>query len=197
MNTLAKLILKGLAAILPMGITLYFIVWFFSTLEALIKPLLLWFLSESLYFPGLGILAGIVGLLILGLLVNAFLIRHLVSLGDQLMDRIPLVKSLYGALKDMMTMFSQGGNKDMKTVVSIELAENLRVIGFVTGEQAGRRLFDNDNQTSPLVGVYLPMSYQMGGYTVYVPRDRLTKLDIGIEEAMRLTITGGVQDRRH
>lgn len=59
----------------------------------------------------------------------------------------------------------------------------------MTGEQTGERLFGDQN----LVGVYVPLSYQIGGITLYISRDRLTELDIGVEEAMRLALTAGIQ----
>ena len=78
----------------------------------------------------------------------------------------------------------------MKSVVSIEW-NGAQVIGFVTGEQTGKKLFKDQD----LVGVYVPLSYQIGGMTLYISRDRLTQLDIGVEEAMRLALTAGVQSR--
>ncbi|MCK9564234.1 MAG: hypothetical protein M0R02_16090, partial [Bacteroidales bacterium] len=65
------------------------------------------------------------------------------------------------------------------------------LIGFLTGDSVGNRLFGGEG--GERVGVYLPMSYQIGGFTLYVTPDRLTRLDIGFEEAMRIAITGGVQ----
>lgn len=193
MKQAIKLVLQGLAAVLPLGLTLYFIVWLLTNVEGLARPVVLWLVPDGLYFPGLGVVVTLVVLFAVGLLVNAYVIRHLIALGERMMESIPLVKSLYGAIRDLMRVFSLADRKDMKSVVSIDLGNDTRLIGFVTGEQAGKRLFPEDEDTR--VGVYLPMSYQIGGFTVYVPRERLTPLDIGIEEAMRIAITGGVQGK--
>jgi len=114
------------------------------------------------------------------------------------MESIPLVKSVFGAIKDMMRVFSLAEKKEMKTVVAVDMGNDMYLIGFMTGEQAGKRLFGEsgpDDNSGDRVGVYLPMSYQIGGFTVYIPRSRLKILDIGIEEAMRIAITGGVKGK--
>ncbi|MFA5494917.1 MAG: DUF502 domain-containing protein [Porticoccaceae bacterium] len=188
-----KLVLQGLAAVFPLGLTLYFLIWLLTGIEARSKLLLQWALPDLYYFPGLGILAALVLLMVVGLLVNAYVIRYIIELGERLMESIPLVKSVYGAIEDVMKVFSLADKSEMKTVVSVDMGNDTLLIGFVTGEQAGKRLFSSEGGAR--VGVYLPMSYQIGGFTVYVPRERLTVLDISIEEAMRLTITGGVQGK--
>lgn len=190
MNKLISLLLKGLAAVLPIGLTVYLIYWLLATGEAIVRPVILWLIPDSLYFPGLGWVASIGTLVLIGFLVNLYGIRYLVKLSHNIIERIPLVKSIYGAIKDMMMVFNLAEKKDMKSVVSLEW-NGAQVIGFVTGEQTGKQLFGEQD----LVGVYVPLSYQIGGITLYISRDRLTELDISVEEAMRLTITAGVQSK--
>ncbi|NVK72647.1 hypothetical protein C0J08_01360 [Marinomonas sp. CT5] len=190
MNKLIKLLLKGLAAVLPIGLTVYLIYWLLATGEAIAQPLLLWLIPNAFYFPGLGLLASLALLVLTGFLVNLYGFRYLVKLSHNIFERIPLVKSIYGAIKDMMMVFNLAEKKEMKSVVSIEW-NGAQVIGFITGEQTGQQLFKDQD----LVGVYVPLSYQIGGMTLYISRDRLTELDIGVEEAMRLALTAGVQSR--
>ncbi|TYL46621.1 DUF502 domain-containing protein [Marinomonas sp. IMCC 4694] len=191
MNKLIALLLKGLVAVLPIGLTVYLIYWLLATGEAIAQPVLLWLIPDVLYFPGLGLIASLGTLVLIGFLVNLYGIRYFVKLSHNLFERIPLVKSLYGAIKDMMMVFNLAEKKEMKSVVSIEW-NGAQVIGFVTGEQTGQRLFGEQG----LVGVYVPLSYQIGGMTLYISRDRLTELDIGVEEAMRLALTAGVQGQK-
>ena len=191
MNRILKLALQGLGALLPLGLTLYFIYWLFAAAESVSRSLLLWLLPPELYFTGLGVLATFGILILAGLLVNAYGIRYLVQWGDNLMARIPLVKSIYGAIQDIMRVFSLNERKNLHTVVSLDMGNDMQLIGFVTGELSGQSLFGDGK-----VGVYLPMSYQIGGFTLYVDRHRLKVLNIGVEEAMRIALTGGVQGRR-
>lgn len=190
MNKLISLLLKGMVAVLPIGLTVYLIYWMLATGEALAQPLLLWLIPDQYYFPGLGLIASLIGLIVVGFLVNVYGVRYLVKASQDLFERIPFVKSIYGAFKDMMMVFNHAEKKQMKSVVSIEW-NGAQVIGFITGEQTGQRLFGEQD----LVGVYVPLSYQIGGMTLYLPRERLTELDIGVEEAMRLALTAGVQSQ--
>ena len=190
MNKLITLLLKGLVAVLPIGLTVYLIYWLLATGEAIAQPLLLLLIPDALYFPGLGLIASLAMLVLTGFLVNLYGFRYLAKLSHNIFERIPLVKSIYGAIKDMMMVFNLAEKKEMKSVVSIEW-NGAQVIGFITGEQTGQKLFGEKD----LVGVYVPLSYQIGGMTLYISRDRLTELDIGVEEAMRLALTAGVQSR--
>lgn len=194
MKKLLKLVLQGLLTVLPIVLTGYLIYWLFSKMERLMRELLSWFIPEGAYFTGLGVLAALALLLATGLLVNAYGIRYLVSLGDRIMARIPLIKSVYSTLRGVFEMLNTDKEKQLRTVVSLDIGENTRLIGFVTGEQTGNRLFPQEDNA--IVGVYLPMSYQIGGYTAYVNRARLKPLDIGVEEAMRIALTGGAQNSK-
>lgn len=190
MNRLISMILKGLVAVLPIGLTVYFLYWLFTSAEALARPLVLLVWPEQEYFVGLGVLTSLLLLAAVGLVVNFYGIRYLMKLSHSLFEKIPLVKSIYGALQDMMTVFSLSNKTGKQSVVTLEV-QGMQLIGFVTGEKMGQRLFGDQD----LVGVYLPLSYQIGGMTVYVSREKLTPLDISMEEAMRIAVTGGVQSK--
>ncbi|MCK9564031.1 MAG: DUF502 domain-containing protein, partial [Bacteroidales bacterium] len=126
-----KRVLQGLAAVLPLGLTLYFIFWLLSWVEAQSKPLLLLLLPDRFYLPGMGILATLVVLFLIGLLVNAYVVRILIGLGDRLMASIPLVKSVFGAIQDVMRVFSLADRKSLGSVVSIDLGNDTLLIGFL------------------------------------------------------------------
>lgn len=186
---------------LPLALTLYFIFWLLTLLERTMQPLLELLIPVSWYFPGLGILVGFVLLYAAGIVVNAYVVKHIIEYSGRIMERIPLVKSLYSALRDFTDLLTTERNQPPQSVVSMDVGNNTHMIGFVTGANAGAALFrdnglsDNgfrDNGECELVGVYFPMSYQIGGYTLYVERSRLRVLDIGFEDAMRLVLTGGV-----
>ena len=196
MSKIGKLVLQGLAAVLPVCITISILIWLFSYTEQMTRQVLLWFLPEESYFPGMGILFAILLLIAAGLLMHAYGIRYLLRLSDRLFVRIPLIKSIYGAIQDMMRVFSLAEKKELKSVVSVDVGNGNHLIGFVTGVQSGKLLFGNNENGEDVVGVYLPMSYQIGGYTVYVDKQRLTPLDISVEDAMRIVITGGAPSPR-
>lgn len=193
MNKIFKRVLQGLGTVLPLGLTVYFIYWLLVTAETFARSVLLWVIPQKDYFTGLGILTALLMLFIVGLLVNAYGFRYIIQLGDKLVTRIPLVKSLYGAMQDIMQVFSIAEKKELKSVVTLDIGNDMHLIGFITGEQSGKSLFPEDRER---VGVYLPMSYQIGGFTVYVERERLRALNMGVEEAMRIALTGGAQSSK-
>jgi uncharacterized membrane protein len=192
MKRTLKLVLQGLVAVLPLVLTAYCIIWFITFLEDSTQQLLLFILPDGADIPpGMGIIAGLFLLFFVGLMVNTYGMQYLMRLGSQIMESIPLVKSVYGAIQDIISVFNLSGKKDMKSVVSVDV-NGMQLIGFITGEEAGKDLFKDEGR----VGVYLPMSYQIGGFTVYIEKERLTYLDISVEQAMRIAITGGVQSQK-
>jgi uncharacterized membrane protein len=80
-------------------------------------------------------------------------------------------------------------------VVAVSVTDQIRLVGFVTVEE-GAAAPVASNSPDSLVGVYLPMSYQIGGYTAYLPRALIQPLDMTIEDAMRFTLTAGLSGKR-
>ena len=193
MKRLGKIMFQGLVALLPAVLTIYIVFWLVRSAETVGGDLLKLLLPEGWYVPGMGLMAGLVGTFLFGLALNAFLVRRLLGLGEKLMNRIPLVKTLYGSLKDFIGFFTVKRESQMNQVVTIELqfgGTPLRLIGFVTrsdfsGLPSG---IGNDGE----IAVYIPMSYQIGGYTVIVPRSAVKQVDISINRAMGFVVTGGM-----
>ena len=186
--------LRGLGVVLPIALTLYLVVWTVRAAESVMKPLALLLMPRSLdYVPGSGLLLALVLVYGTGLLVQLFVVEWLVGLGQRILERTPFVKSIYSALDDFTSYFSRRPSETASRVVNVELAEGLSLVGFITDPDpaALRAPGDPDDR----VAVYLPMSYQLGGFTVLLPRDRLRPLDLGVEDAMRRVLTAGVGGR--
>lgn len=195
MKRIITLALQGLATILPVALTIYLVYWLLTNMERLARPVLLLVLPESLYFQGLGVLAAIIALAVVGILVKVYVVRYLIARGEKLLARIPLIKSIFGAIQDFTRMFAVGDQEEEKaeSVVLVEVSPGRHLLGFVTGRRVAADLFPDAGEE--MVGVYLPMSYQIGGYTLYVPADSLIPVDMTVEEAMRVALTGGIQNR--
>ncbi|MBV6416990.1 MAG: hypothetical protein CMLOHMNK_01609 [Steroidobacteraceae bacterium] len=190
MSHLGRILLKGLVAILPIGLTIYLIYWLGVTTETLLSGPIRWFVPEERYVPGMGLVAGFVVLFLVGLLVNAYVVRRGMHVVEALVMRVPVVKTVYGALRDVTKLVNTSGRKsELERVVMVEFGPG-RVMGFVTQEHATLPGIGTDED---LVAVYLPMSYQIGGYTVYLPRSRIEPTDLTVEAAMRIVLTGGLQ----
>jgi uncharacterized membrane protein len=192
MKQLGSILLKGLVTILPIGLTIYFVYWLGVTTEGLLSKPIKFALGAEHYYPGMGLVTGFLLLFVVGLAVNQFLVRRLLDLGEELLLRVPVVKTVYSAIRDMTRLVNTDKKKgDLDRVVTVDVGLG-RLIGFVTQEHANTLGLGGGDD---LVAVYLPMSYQIGGYTVYLPRSKVTETDLTVEQAMRIVLTGGVRGR--
>jgi len=189
MRKIWNTMLKGLVALLPVGLTVYLVYWLAVAAETLFSRLLKLVIPESAYWPGLGLVAGLVVLFLAGLAVNAYVVRRALRLSDDLFGRIPVVKTFYVAIRDFMTFFPTAGKgSDLKRVVLVPFGPG-KAIGFVTAESsAALGVAAGDD----LVAVYLPMSYMIGGYTVFLPRHAIEPTALSVEAGMRIALMGGV-----
>jgi uncharacterized membrane protein len=190
MRRLWNTFLKGLVAVLPVALTIYLVIWLGLTAESILSGPLRAVLPNQTYWPGLGLVVGFLLVLLVGVIVDAYIVRRFFRFGESLLARIPIVKTIFGALKDFTAFLPAGGKgRDLKRVVLWSFG-TARMIGFVTEEQVSPRL--GDSAAHDLVAVYFPMSYQIGGYTLYLSKHDLIETDYSVEEAMRLVLIGGV-----
>ena len=191
MNALGKLFLKGLVVVIPLALTFAIIWWVASYAESLLGGLLARVLPEGWYVPGMGVIAGVAITVLVGVLSHVLLFQKLFFWGEGVLNRLPLVKSIYSAIKDFIDYLSPGNKASMNKVVLVKIpGQNFEQVGFVTREDFNS--FPLALTVEDPVAVYLPMSYQIGGYTLFLPRSCLTPLDMTFEEGMRLVLTGGV-----
>jgi uncharacterized membrane protein len=193
---ISRIFLRGLVVILPIAITLAIVYWLVVSAEALLGGIVRLVLPDRYYWTGLGVLLGIGIVLLAGLTVNVWFTQALLGRAEALMERIPVVKSVYGAIRDLATFMSGGKSKErFQKVVMVSVNEEMRLIGFLTRED----FTDLPAQlaaTDDTVAVYLPMSYQIGGFTVYMPRSKVEPIEMTIEDAMRFTLTAGMSSAK-
>lgn len=190
MKWLGKRLLKGLVIAAPLVLTAWLFYAIGLKLEGFGGNLLRQVLPNGVYVPGLGLLVTLGVIAGLGLLANLYLVRLLLGIGDRVMSRIPLVKTVLQGLKDLAGLFTGSQTKELDRVVMVTF-NGAHLMGFVTRDPAdlpGVPMVEDD----PLVAVYFPMSYQIGGYTAYIARSRLVPVDMPLEKAMRTVLTGGV-----
>jgi uncharacterized membrane protein len=188
---ISRNILTGLVAILPLVLTFYLLYWFAVSAETLLGGVILLLLPENLYWPGMGLLACLLMVFGVGLLMRAYVFQSLFAQGERLLYRMPLIKSVYRAIRDFFNYFSPTTKREFEQVVAVSIGNTgMKVIGFVT--QADPKHLPKDFQDEESVLVYLPLSYMIGGYAVLMPRSAVRPLDMSMEDAMRFTLTAGV-----
>jgi uncharacterized membrane protein len=191
---LGTLFLQGLIAILPIALTVYLVYWLAASAEAVLGRAMRFVISDDYYVPGLGVLAGLLITLGIGLLLRIWLFRRVFSLGETALQRIPGIKSLYGSIRDMVGFFDASKQKEFDKTVMVALADgDVRLMGLVTREDFGDLPAGiGDEQT---VAVYLPMSYQLGGFTVMVPKAKIRPVDMKVDQAMQFVLTAAVSPK--
>lgn len=180
--------------VFPLLVCIVVVVWIVRTAESIFGAIPRLLFPPEWYFPGLGILIAVAVILAVGMFLHAWVFSRLIQSGERLLGRIPLFKTLYNGVRDLLGFFSGGGEKnDLKHVVLVELQKDIHAIGFVTASDAGQDFPEmHRDDDEPIVAVYLQMGYQVGGYTLYVPASRVRPLDIPVEEALRVVLTANV-----
>ena len=188
---ISKHILTGLVTVLPIVLTLYFIYWFVVSTESMLKDIIRIWLPENLYWPGMGVITGLIVVFIVGLLMHAYVVQRLFAKGEKLLYHTPVIKSIYLTLRDFLNYFSPETKKEFEQVVAVSIGDTgMQVIGFVT--QANPESLPEDFREEDSILVYLPLSYMIGGYAVLTPRSAVRPINMNMEEAMRFTLTAGV-----
>jgi len=187
-KSISKILLTGFITLLPIVLTIYLLYWLAVTSEHVMGNALRFVLPNAVYFPGLGMIAGLVVIFIVGLLMNAYIVRQLFALGEQVLYRLPLIKTVYRAFRDFFDFFSPKKTQ-FGQVVAVSM-HGMELVGFITQEDPQR--LPESFRDRDCVLVYLPMSYMVGGYTLLIPRSELRPLKMSIEEAMRFVLTAGI-----
>jgi uncharacterized membrane protein len=192
MGLINRLFFKGLIVVMPVTITIYVLVFVMTKAEGLFGNLIKSIMGPSLYIPGLGIMVTFIAILGVGILVSNFITGRVVNFFIDQFEKVPFIKAIYNPLKDLMSLFAGSGQEKMKKVVLVNFEKlGFRSLGLVTREEfsdiPGQLINDE------FITVYIPMSYMLGGFTAIVPRSSVTEVDIPVEQAIKLAITGWIK----
>lgn len=191
MNALGKLFLQGLAVIIPVSLTLVILWWMARGAERFLGGVLAVILPDGWYVPGLGVISAIALTIFIGMLSHVLIFQKLFAIPDAMFKRLPLVKTIYTAFKDFVDYLSPDSKVGLSKVVLIKLPDQeYQLLGFVTREDFSR--LPLELSVDQPIAVYLPMSYMVGGYTVFLPRSCLTPVDMSFEDGLKLVLTGAV-----
>ena len=193
-TSLKNCFLTGLLVILPISITVYVIWILIRGMDAILKYIPAKYLPETylqIHIPGLGLILVVILVFVVGLLTRNIIGRKIVHLGENIVDRIPLVRVLYTGVKQLLEpLFLQKTNA-FKRVALIEYPRRgTYVIGFVTGESKG----EVQNKTSKdMMNVFVPTTPNpTSGFYILIPEDEVVYLNMSVEDAFKLIISGGI-----
>lgn len=191
MKPISRTFIKGLIAVIPITLTLYLLVWLAATAELALGKIFMFVFPESWYFKGLGFVMALIVVFFFGNFLDSQTFRRLFLSFERMVIQIPVVKTIYTAIRDFSSLFSSENRGKFDQVVLVKVASsNSQQIGFITARDDERNLplFIAEDQ----VAVFLPFSYQLGGYTVIMPRENVLEIDMSVEDALRFIATAGV-----
>ena len=181
MKKLIQYFIKGLLIFVPIALTVFLLIWAFTSLDNASRYLL------RINIPGLGLLITVALITVIGFLASNFLGRKFFALIERLFRGLPLVKLLYSAVKDMIEAFA-GEKKsfDKPVLAAIAPGSAVKVVGFITRESLENFGLED------YVAVYMPQSYNFAGNVLLFPKESVTPLSIESSQAMAFIVSGGV-----
>ena len=194
MASLRKWLFSGLLVIAPVGITVWVLEWILATLDQTLLILPNAWRPDALigfHIPGFGLLLALAILLLVGGAVSNFFGRKLVEYADGVLNRIPVVRSIYSGVKQVSdTLFSENGNA-FRTAVLVQWPRpDVWTIGFVTGTPGGDVV---NHLQGDYLSVYVPTTPNpTGGYFVMLRRSDCIELRMTVDEALKYVVSMGV-----
>ena len=186
MQWLRRSFLTGLVVTVPLAITVVTLVWFFRFIDGFARPLSMYLLGREV--PGLGVLLTAVVILATGAVATNVIGRRILQRGEAWLLNVPLFKTVYAPVKQLVAAFSPDSESGFKKVVIVDDAERGMVIGFLTRE------FTMDRGSGPesMVAVYVPTNHLYLGDVFVYPRSRASYPDLSVEDGIRIFLTGGM-----
>jgi uncharacterized membrane protein len=186
MGWLRRSFLAGLVVTVPLLITVIALIWTFRFIDGVARPLAEYAIGRQV--PGLGFLITTAFILFVGAVATNVIGRRVLQVGERWLLNVPLFKTVYAPVKQLVAAFSPDSESGFKKVVIIDDARRGMVIGFLTRE------FTLDRGAGPedMVAVYVPTNHLYLGDVVVHPRAQAFFPDLSVEEGIRIFLTGGM-----
>ena len=183
---LRRSFLTGLVVTVPLFITVVTLVWTFRFIDGVARPASMYFLGREV--PGLGVLTTAAFILFAGAVATNVIGRRLLQRGEGWLLNVPLFKTVYAPVKQLVAAFSPDSESGFKKVVIIDDARRGMVIGFLTREFT----LDRGAGPEPMVAVYVPTNHLYIGDVIICPRAQAIFPEMSVEEGIRIFLTGGM-----
>lgn len=186
MAWLRRTFLTGIIVTVPLIVTLVTLVWIFQFVDAIATPVSTRVLGRTV--PGLGVLITAAVVLAVGVVATNVIGRRVLATAESWLLLVPVFKTIYAPVKQLVAAFSPGNEAGFKRVVLVEDGRRGLVLGFLTREFT----LDRGHGPEPLVAVYVPTNHLYLGDVVVVPRAMAMYPDVTVEEGIRIFLTGGM-----
>ena len=185
-------LITGILTLIPLGVTFFVLKFLFTTIDGWLKPVMSPILSQVLeerYHIGMGAIATILLVYLVGLIVSNFLGQKLLGAGEKILTKIPLVREVYAPVKQVvqMALMTSSSSKFSRAVAIKTPGSTIRVIGFVTGE------FHEEGNPVPVASVFVPTSPNpTTGVLLFCDPEIIYETNMKVETAMKMLISGGI-----
>ena len=202
MSRLRAYFLAGVLVTAPLGLTGLLSWWFIDFVDEKITPLIPDRYNPETYLPfgipGLGLLVLLMAVTLIGALTAGLIGRWLLQTGERVLNRMPVVRSIYSAIKQIFeTVLAQQSNAFREAVLVEYPRRGIWAIGFITGTTKGEVQNLTEEET---VNIFLPTTPNpTSGFLLFVPKSDVVPLEMSVEEAVKMVISGGIvtpPDRR-
>ncbi|MBA3950059.1 MAG: DUF502 domain-containing protein [Acidobacteria bacterium] len=183
---LRRSFIAGFFIAVPIVVSVAAIVWMFRLVDGWTADLWVRLLGRDV--PGLGILTTAAILLAIGALATNVFGRRLLQAGEYYLLRVPLFRTVYSPVKQLVVAFSPDNESGFKRVALVEQAGGAQMLGFLTREFT----LDRGQGPEAVVAVYVPTNHLYLGDVLVLPRDRVSFPDLTVEQGIRIFLTGGM-----
>ncbi len=189
LKKLRNYFMAGIIVLLPAAVTLYFLWLLFNFLDGYTGKIFIKLIGWDI--PGLGLLLTIATVLIVGLLASSLVGRTLINFFENIMTRIPLIRSIYLTVKKVVEAFNMRNREAFRHVVMIEYPRRgIYALAFTTGETKGEV---QEKTGHTVINVFLPTTPNpTSGFFLLVPQEDIIYLDMTVEEGLKMIISGGI-----
>ena len=186
MQWLRRRFLTGLFVTVPLVISVAALVWVFRVVDGFTAPLYARWLGRAV--PGLGILTTVVGVLLVGVVATNVIGRRVLQQGEHLLLRVPVFRTIYGPIKQVIAAFSPDSAQGFKRVAMADDPARGLVLGFLTREF----VVDRGRGAEAMVAMYVPTNHLYLGDLLVYPKGRVSYPDLTVEDGIRVFLTGGM-----
>lgn len=178
-------LIAGLLAILPIGVTLFVLKFFFELLDPILGPI--FDMGNVRIFPGLGVIVLLILLYVVGIITTKILSARIVNLGHKVIERIPIISSIYSTTRSGVEILSGTQGFESRGVVLVDFPRPaMKAIGLITAELG---VLNGE----PMVAVYIPTTpVPSSGFLIVVALSDVTPTDISVDDAMKIIVSGGI-----
>ena len=188
MQWLRRSFIAGFFVTVPLIISVAAILWLFRLVDGLVGPLYIKLLGPNQVPAGLGVATTALAILLVGAIATNVVGKRLLQRTEWLLMHVPLFRSIYAPVKQLVVAFSPDNEYGFKRVVLIEDVSRGFLLGFLTREFT----VDRGQGPEPLLAVYVPTNHLYLGDIIICPRDRASYPDITVEQGIRIFLTGGM-----